>query len=194
MARRRGTGDELRTSGKASGLRLCVVMLAVAVLARGPAPAAAQVPTPPRPAVAGEIAEARVAAFETQVIDWRGHPVPGLARWDFTLWVDGVETPVDYLVEVRDGQAGASSLAQLAPPGPVVTVDKAVMRDASTYYRLCFTMDRASDSRHHELRVEVARPRTAVRAPSGYFDGTPDTEIAATAEAVQSPATDADAH
>jgi VWFA-related protein len=121
MARQRCSGEELRIGRTGRGTRLpfALLALAMAMLARGPATALAQAPAHPEPAVSGTIGDARVVSLEAQVTDPRGRPVHGLARWDFTLWVDGVETPVDYLTEVRDGQAGDASLAQLAPPGPV---------------------------------------------------------------------------
>jgi hypothetical protein len=188
MPRQRCSDRDLKIGETARSLRLPVAMLAVAMAVCGlaPAPAQARAPAQPEAKAAGELAEVHVVTFETQVIDGRARPVRGLARWDFTLRVDGVETPVDYLIEVRDGQVGASSLAQLAPPGPVVAVGAPVIKDAGSYYLLGFTVNRASDSRRHELRVEVAQRRTAVRAPSAYFDNTLETESAAAEGAPQS--------
>ncbi|MBV8202345.1 MAG: hypothetical protein JOZ15_17140 [Acidobacteria bacterium] len=190
--RQRCSGEEPRVSGTTNGWRLPAAMLAAAMLAHGPA-AAAQAKTRPEPAAARAIGEVRVITFATQVIDSRGQPVRGLARWDFTLRVDGVDTPVDYLTEVRDGQPCAPSLAQLAAPGPVVEVGPAAQKEAGSYYLLGFTVDRTADARRHELRVEVARHRVAVRAPSGYFESAPDSEIAVAIDSVQPAGADGNA-
>jgi hypothetical protein len=194
MPRQRSSGRDQTIGDAARGKRLAA-MVAVVTLACGAAAAQtpAQTAAQPGSTSSGEIAEVRVVTFETQVLDRQGRPVRGLARWDFTLRVDGVETPVDYLIEVRDGRVGASSLAQLEPPGPVVAVGAPVIKDAGSYYLLGFTVNRASDSRRHDLRVEVAPRRAAVHAPSGFFDGATESEMAAAGERATQPATDANA-
>jgi len=115
MTTHRCSGEMALARGIGPRAAAPLLLLAAAALL-APPPAAARL----RPDRAELAAEVRVVNVPVLVTDWRGRPVHDLARWDFTLWVDGVETPVDYLTEVRDGQAVPSSLAQLAAPRPVV--------------------------------------------------------------------------
>lgn len=73
----------------------------------------------------GETLDILVVEVEAVVVDADGQRVPGLAREDFRLLVDGREVPIDYFSEVRDGRLAGSS-----GTGPVSSPDDPVPGDA----------------------------------------------------------------
>jgi VWFA-related protein len=72
----------------------------------------AQTPDASRP-VKGSV-EAIAAEVEVLVLDGKDKPVAGLARGDFRLFVNGKETPIDYL-EVPPARVTAAAEAPLSP-------------------------------------------------------------------------------
>jgi hypothetical protein len=68
----------------------------------------------------------RVINVEVVVTDRAGRRVTGLQPDDFRLLVDGVEAPIEYFSEIREGvaeprQAADDALPDAAPPGAVGT-------------------------------------------------------------------------
>lgn len=59
-----------------------------------------------------------------------------------------------------------------------------VAADAGTYYSLGVTVNRPADARFHSLRIAVSRPGATVRTRKGFFDSTPETQVADKAESV----------
>jgi VWFA-related protein len=84
-----------------------------AVLALAPsAPASAQSDTP-RPVRSS--VETVAAEVEVLVLDSKGRPVEGLGKGDFRLFVNGKETPIDWLEAPAPGAAPASPASAPAP-------------------------------------------------------------------------------
>lgn len=72
----------------------------------------------------GEVVEVRVANIDVSVTDKSGQRVRGLTREDFTLLVDGKETPISNFSEVSDRAGTAPDAASAS----AVTVDAPVDR------------------------------------------------------------------
>src|SRR5262245_53998853 len=87
-----------------------LVALAAAVFASATLLAQPAEPAPPAessvdvPGVFSEIIDVRVVNIEVVVADAEGKRVSGLGRGDFRVRVDGVERPIDFWSEVRDGE------------------------------------------------------------------------------------------
>ena len=86
-----------------------------AVLAFSPAVPASAQSDAPRPVKSS--VEAVAADVEVLVLDSKGKPVEGLAKGDFRLFVNGKETPIDWL-EAPAASAPAAPGSPVAPAAP----------------------------------------------------------------------------
>ncbi|HUP25198.1 MAG TPA: VWA domain-containing protein [Thermoanaerobaculia bacterium] len=101
---------------------LSLTLLGMAVLSTA---ASARQPTPVEDTLDpfADVIEVRVVNLELVVTDRQGRRVPGLQPSDFRLLVDGVETPIDYFSEVRDGVAQPSVEPAASAPGVLASGD-----------------------------------------------------------------------
>ncbi|HEY3348499.1 MAG TPA: VWA domain-containing protein [Thermoanaerobaculia bacterium] len=138
-----------------------------AVLAFSPAvPASAQ---PEAPRSVKSSVEAVAADVEVLVLDSKGKPVEGLAKGDFRLFVNGKETPIDWL-EAPAAPAPAapgSSAAPAAPAAEVLTGAIAARRMHSTVFVIS---DLQSDLRSRNAGLDALKT---------YVDRMPAAEEAA---------------
>jgi VWFA-related protein len=115
-------------------------------------------------------------------VDASFRPCPSLFAPDLNLWPDanGFEGPSD------------SALKALArATGGVVAFNRdhslrQVAEDTRSYYRLGFSPIWKADDLPHDIRVEVRRPGLTARARNRFFDLSPATNSALTAESVLS--------
>ncbi len=139
-----------------------------AVLALAPAvPASAQADAahPVRSSV-----EAVAADVEVLVLDSKGKPVEGLGKGDFRLFVNGKETPVDWL-EAPPAPAGTAPAApaatEAAPAAPPPTAAVAARRMHSTVFVIS------------DLHTDVRARNDGIKALRAYVDRMPPGEEAA---------------
>src|SRR5512135_665332 len=114
--------------------------------------------------------EAVAADVEVLVLDSKGKPVEGLGKGDFRLFVNGKETPIDWL-EAPPAPAGtapaASPAAPAAPAGPSPTAAVAARRMHSTVFVIS------------DLHTDVRARNTGLEALRAYVDRMPPGEEAA---------------
>ncbi len=95
-------------------------LLTSLLVTAGPSWASADTEAPP---AFGDIVDVRVVNLEA-VVTRKGEKVTGLSADDFTLLVDGKETPIEYFSEVSEGRAvaryGGSGTLPTLPPGEAV--------------------------------------------------------------------------
>jgi VWFA-related protein len=160
-------------------MRRIQTVFVAALLAVGLAPAAAPDPVQEPPVATesvssfGEVIDVRVVNVEVVVTDEQGRRVPGLARGDFRLLVDGREMPIGYFTEVREGQAVAPPAA--GPGPPPASPGPAAGGPVGTSY-LVFIDDLFSLATHRNevlraLKGEVARLGPQDRMAIVAFDG-----------------------
>ncbi|MDH3403213.1 MAG: VWA domain-containing protein [Acidobacteriota bacterium] len=128
---------------------------------------------PAEPGAFSEEVEVRVVNVEVVVTDRDGVPVRGLGVADFTLEVDGVETPIDYFSEIRGGQvlAGGGEGRLDLPSVPALVPGESVGTSYLVFVDDYFTFEdqrnRALDGIAADLGLLGPRDRMAIVA----FDG-----------------------
>jgi VWFA-related protein len=138
-----------------------------AVLAFSPAvPASAQSDAPR--SVRSSV-EAVAADVEVLVLDSKGKPVEGLAKGDFKLFVNGKETPIDWLEAPAASvpAAPASSAAPAAPAAEALTGAVAARRMHSTVFVIS------------DLQTDLRSRNAGLDALKTYVDRMPAGEEAA---------------
>ena len=114
--------------------------------------------------------EAVAADVEVLVLDSKGKPVEGLGKGDFRLFVNGKETPIDWL-EAPPAPAGAAPAASPATPAaqavPPPTAAVAARRMHSTVFVIS------------DLHTDVRARNTGLEALRAYVDRMPAGEEAA---------------
>ena len=140
-----------------------------AVLAFSPAvPASAQSDAPR--SVKSSV-EAVAADVEVLVLDSKGKPVQGLAKGDFKLFVNGKETPIDWLeapaVPAAAPASAAASSAPAAPAAEALTGAAAARRMHSTVFVIS------------DLQTDLRSRNAGLDALKTYVDRMPAGEEAA---------------
>lgn len=140
-----------------------------AVLAFSPAvPASAQSDAPR--SVKSSV-EAVAADVEVLVLDSKGKPVQGLAKGDFKLFVNGKETPIDWLeapaVPAAAPVSAAASSAPAAPAAEALTGAAAARRMHSTVFVIS------------DLQTDLRSRNAGLDALKTYVDRMPAGEEAA---------------
>ena len=130
---------------------LIASMLLAMPLAAQEEPSPSPPEEPSEPPVFSEAIDVLVVNLETVVTDREGNRVPDLTPEDFRLFVDGVEVPIDYFTEIREGMTlrsepgeGDRSSPEVAPPDSEA---------AATNY-LIFIDDFFAFSSHRNLVLE----------------------------------------
>lgn len=136
------------------------------LLAAAPNPAGAKGDSPP---AFGEIVDVRVVNLEAVVTE-DGEKVSGLTAEDFSLLVDGQDTPIEYFSEVSGGRAvatpgGAGTLPTL-PPGEAVGTRFLVFVD--DYFAIPSYRNRLLKDLAEQLPFLAPEDRMAIVAFDGY--------------------------
>jgi VWFA-related protein len=141
-----------------------------AVLAFAPAvPASAQSDAPR--SVKSSV-EAVAADVEVLVLDSKGKPVEGLAKADFKLYVNGKETPIDWLeAPAPSGAAAPRAAAAAAAAAPASEPAPAASVAARRMHSTVFVVS--------DLQTDVRSRNAGLDAMRGYVDRMPAGEEAA---------------
>ena len=140
-----------------------------AVLAFSPAvPASAQsdAPQPVRSSV-----EAVAADVEVLVLDSKGKPVEGLAKGDFKLFVNGKETPIDWLEAPAAPSSASASAAAASAPAPAASEAPTGAAAARRMHSTVFVIS--------DLQTDLRSRNAGLDALKGYVDRMPAREEAA---------------
>jgi VWFA-related protein len=159
------------------------IALAASVAPAAAPQSAAQQQSVDLPKVFSETIDVRVVNVEVVVTDAEGKRIPGLARDEFRVQVDGAERPIDFFTEVRDGQALARAARDPAssPPPTAAELDALDALEAegghSTSY-LVYIDDSFLHSRDRNLVLEKLAKDLDGLAPDSHdriavvaFDG-----------------------
>jgi len=156
---------------KSLALALCAALSLPFSAFAQPAPAAAE-----EPPLFGEVIDVRVVNVEAVVTDKAGRRVSDLKAGDFRLRVDGVEVPIGFFSEVREGRSVGSpdggstaSTASGAPggaaPGEAVGTGYLVFID--DYFSVAFRRNEVLEALKKDLDRLGPKDKMAVVA----FDG-----------------------
>jgi len=131
------------------------------------------------PPVFGEEVDVRVVNVEAVVTDKDGQRVPGLKPEDFRLRVDGMEVPVEYFSEVREGNAlpaPAASPESSASGAPAEEKVQGLTEGPVGTYYLVFVDDYFSIAQQRnrvlqKMKADVDRLRPEDRMAIVAYDG-----------------------
>jgi VWFA-related protein len=113
--------------------------------------------------------DVRVVNLEVVVTDGRGMRVSGIPAGAFRLFIDGVETSVDYFTEVTEGHA--SSSRQDDSPAPSLPAGETVGRSYVVFIDEFFSMPRDRDEIVRSLMGELPRMEQGDRMAVVAYDG-----------------------
>jgi VWFA-related protein len=134
------------------------------------APAAGAVPEPVP--TFGEVVDVRVVNLEVVVTDADGKRVSGLGPSDLRLRVAGVDTPIEYWSEIRDGGAVTTpATADGTSAAPVVAAGTAVATSYLVFVDEVFAFERDRDRVLAELAADLPSLGPLDRMTIVAYDG-----------------------